>query len=115
MCTWLSSPCSGASPDGWQFWQRGETKTVQARLNAACAAAASDLAALLVAVDAARTAWTELDEVASAACCCASAGRFAARIAKTTIAIWIGHFLPKLSVMFAPSAYTLTRNANLQA
>src|SRR5580693_6316582 len=104
MCTCPSSPCRGASPDGWQLRQRGELKTVHARLKAACAAAESDLAALFVAVDAARTACTELDEVASAACCCASAGRHTARIAKTTSAIWIGHFLAKLSVMSAPSA-----------
>src|SRR5277367_646796 len=40
MCTWLSSPCSGASPDGWQFLQRGESKTVQARRKAAWEVAA---------------------------------------------------------------------------
>ena len=27
MCTWLSSPCKGASPAGWQFWHRGEVNT----------------------------------------------------------------------------------------
>src|SRR5271154_3242645 len=103
MCTWLSSPCSGASPDGWQFWQRGETKTVQARLNAACAAAASDLAAPPFGPAAAKTAWTEFAEVASAACCCASAGKHAATIAQTTSAIKAGHFLLKLLLMFTPS------------
>src|ERR1700722_2747322 len=35
MCTWLSSPCRGASLAGWQFLQRGESKTVQARRKAA--------------------------------------------------------------------------------
>src|SRR5271168_3864778 len=100
MCTWLSSPCSGASPEGWQFWQRGETKTVQARLKAACAAAESDLGAPPSAADAARM---ELAGVASAACCCASAGEHGARIAQVTSAIKIGHFLLKLLFMLAPS------------
>src|SRR5258708_8833874 len=26
--TWLSSPCRGESPAGWQFWQRGDVKTL---------------------------------------------------------------------------------------
>jgi hypothetical protein len=84
--------------------QRGELKTVHARLKEACAAAASDLYALPPVADAARTARTEFDEVADAAGCCASAGRLTAKIAKTKNAICIGHFLPKLPVMFAPSA-----------
>src|SRR5271168_254276 len=100
MWTCPSSPCSGASPDGWQLRQRGESKTVQARLKAACAVAASDLAEPTAA---ATTACTEFDEVASAACCCASVGRHAAKIAETKRKIKIGHFLPKPSLMFAPS------------
>src|ERR1700677_2124150 len=40
MCTWLSSPCRGASPAGWQFLQRGDSKTVQARRKDDCDAAA---------------------------------------------------------------------------
>src|SRR5271154_3127686 len=103
MWTWLSSPCSGASPDGWQFWQRGETKTVQARLKAACAAAESDLGAPPSAADAARMARMELAGVASAAWCCASASEHRARIAQMTSAIKIGHFLLKLLFMLAPS------------
>src|SRR5271155_313506 len=104
MWTWLSSPCSGASPDGWQFWQRGETKTVQARLKAACAAAESDLGVPPFGPAAARTAWTEFAEVANAACCCASTGKHAATIAHTTSAIKAGRFLLKLLLMFAPSS-----------
>src|SRR5271156_1207992 len=103
MWTCPSSPCRGASPDGWQFRQRGESKTVQARLNPARAAAASDLAAPLSAPAVATTACAEFDEVASAACFCASVGRHAAKIAETKGTIKIGHFFPKPSLMFAPS------------
>src|SRR5580698_3600548 len=113
MCTWLSSPCSGASPEGWQFWQRGETKTVQARLNAACAAAASDLYAPPLAADATSAVCIEFEEVASAVCCCASVGKHAAKIAEAKSAIKAGHFLFAILFMLAPSPRTLMRNANL--
>src|SRR5277367_4008412 len=103
MWTCPSSPCSGASPDGWQLRQRGESKTVQARLKAACAVAASDLAAPPSAPAAATTACAEFDEVASAACFCASVGRHAAKITETKSTIKIGHFFPKPSLMFATS------------
>src|ERR1700740_1345013 len=92
MCTCPSSPCSGASPDGWQFRQRGESKTVHARLKAACAAAASDIYALPPETDGTKTACTEFDGVASAACCCANVGKHATRISKSTSAGEIGHF-----------------------
>src|SRR5271156_5266615 len=103
MWTCPSSPCSGASPDGWQLRQRGESKTVRARLTPARDAAASDLAAPPSAPAAATTACAEFDEVTSAACCCASVGRHAAKIAETKRKIKIGHFFPKPSLMFAPS------------
>src|SRR5271167_1062420 len=103
MCTWLSSPCSGASPEGWQFWQRGETKTVQARLKAACAAAASDLYAPPLAADTATAACTEFDEVANASSCCARVGTLAARISNSAGAIRIGNFHFMLLLMLAPS------------
>src|SRR5208283_5223312 len=103
MCTCPSSPCSGASPDGWQFRQRGESKTVHARSKAACAAAASGLAATPPsALAAARTAWTDCDEVASADRCCASTGKHAIKIPNSESAIDVGHFLFAILLMLAP-------------
>src|SRR6202050_3284251 len=113
MCTCPSSPCKGASPEGWQLRQRGEAKTGHARLKAACAAAVSALAALSAAVDAARMARREWPEVERATCCCASVGRHAAKTAATKSATWAGHLSQKLFVMFAPSPRTFTQNANL--